>query len=165
MTSQFQQKLIKAQESILASALRLTHNLEDAKDLAQDTFLRALEHEDKYEEQNQQGWMYSIEHSIFINDYNKKKRMNTLIDPDADLYNLDDTYSTDSPEIDRYVEHIRSAIDKLPNDLKTPFSMITDGYKYTEIAKKTKRPMGTIKNQIFKARQLLQDTLKEYRDK
>lgn len=150
---------------MLTVALRLTHNPEIARDLIQDAVLRALENEKNYTDKNLDGWFYRILHSIFINDYYQKVRTNTFIDPSADLYNLDDIYSNESPESDCNVEHIHSAIDRLPNDLKTPFSMITDGYKYSEVVKKTKRPMGTIKNQIFKARQMLQDKLKEFRRK
>lgn len=163
--SLFQKKLVKTQERMLTVALRLTHNRELARDLIQDAVLKALENENNYTDKNLDGWFYRILHSIFINDYHQQVRTNTIIDPSADLYNVDDIYSNDSPESDCNVEQINSAINQLPKDLKAPFSMRKDGYKYIEIVKTLKRPMGTIKNQIFKARQDLQKNLKEYRNK
>lgn len=162
--SLFQKKLVKTQERLLTVALRLTHNREIAKDLVQDALLKALENENKYTDKNFEGWLYKIIHSIFINDYHQKVRVNTFIDSGADLYNLDDIYSDDSPESDCNVNHINSVINQLPQDLKDPFSMINDGFKYTDVAQKSHRPLGTVKNLIFKARQKLQNDLKEFRD-
>lgn len=162
--SQFQKKLVKAQESMLVIALKLTHDREEAKDLLQETVLKALEYEKKYVDQNNfKGWFYRILHSTFINDYYKRLRMNTVINEDADIYNLENKYSCDSTDSICNIEEITAAINRLPEDLKLPFCMRENGYKYTDIADILQKPLGTIKNQIFQARQILQKDLKDFK--
>ena len=56
-------------------AVSLTHNSEDAKDLFQETLLRALLYRDKYQfGTNLKAWLYTIMRNIFINNYRKNKR-------------------------------------------------------------------------------------------
>lgn len=161
--SQFQKKLVKVQESMLVVALKFTHNREEAKDLLQETILRALENEKKYVDLNKlDGWFYRIMQSTFINDYNKNLRMTTIINKGTDLSNVENNYSSDSPDSGCNIEEITAAINRLPEDLKQPFCMRQQDYKYTDIADILNRPLGTIKNQIFQARQILRKELKDF---
>lgn len=161
--SQFQKKLVKVQESMLATALKFTHNREEAKDLLQETILRALENEKKYTDQNNlEGWLYRILQTTFINGYNKNLRMTTIINKSTDISNVEHNYSSDSPDSICNIEEITAAINRLSEDLKIPFSLLREGYKYTDIADILQRPLGTIKNQIFQARQILQKELKDF---
>lgn len=162
--SQFQKKLVKIQESMFVVALKFTHNREEAKDLLQETILRALENEQRYVDQNNlSGWIYRILESTFINDYHKKLRMATIINGNMDLSNVENNYSADSPDSRCIIEEITAAINRLPEDLKQPFCMREQGYKYTDIADILNRPLGTIKNQIFQARQILRKELKDFK--
>lgn len=45
---------------------------------------------------------------------------------------------------------------ELPDDLRIPFWMAYQGYKYEEISQKLGSPLGTIKSRIFFARRKLQ---------
>lgn len=162
--SQFQKKLVKVQESMLVVALKFTHNREEAKDLLQETILRALENEKRYVDQNNfNGWIYRILESTFINDYHKKLRMATFINGNTDLAKVENNYSSDSPDSRCNIEEITAAINRLPEDLKRPFCMRQQDYKYTDIADLLNRPLGTIKNQIYQARQILQKELKDFK--
>lgn len=103
--------------------------------------------------------------NIFINNYHKIVRTQTVVDQGVDLYNLDITNESgfDSPEGSYQIQEISKAIENLNKDLKIPFSMYVSGYKYNEIAEKLGLPLGTVKSRIFFARQELQKTLKDYR--
>ena len=162
----FRKDLVGVQDELLRFAYKLTTDREEANDLLQETSLKALDNEDKYmPDTNFKGWMYTIMRNIFINNYHKIVRTQTVVDQGVDLYNLDITNESgfDSPEGSYQIQEISKAIENLNKDLKIPFSMYVSGYKYNEIAEKLGLPLGTVKSRIFFARQELQKTLKDYR--
>ena len=87
---QFQQKLLSLQENMMNFALMLTANRDDAQDLLQDTTLKVLDNQDKFVDNvNFKGWVLTVMRNIFINNYHKIVRVQTVVDSSADLYNLD----------------------------------------------------------------------------
>lgn len=63
----FQDRLLGLQDNLLNFAYMLTANREEAKDLLQDTTLKALDNEDKYiDNVNFKGWVFTIMRNIFI---------------------------------------------------------------------------------------------------
>jgi RNA polymerase sigma-70 factor (ECF subfamily) len=163
---QFQEKILGIQDNMFNFALKLTANREDAHDLLQDTTLKALDNQDKYTDNtNFKGWVLTIMRNIFINNYRKVVRSQTIIDQTEDLYhlNLSQDSGFDSPDGTMTIKEINKAITHLTKDLKIPFSMFLAGYKYNEIADKLDLPLGTVKSRIFFARQDLQKSLKDMR--
>lgn len=79
----------------------------------------------------------------------------------------DDVYERNSQEhfhfsSDIDVERIQMLIDKLPEGYKMVFVLYAvEGYKHAEIAEMLEITEGTSKSQLFKARKLLQEQLKE----
>ncbi|MDR0699312.1 MAG: sigma-70 family RNA polymerase sigma factor, partial [Tannerella sp.] len=158
-TTQLRQKILSLQENMFNFALMLTTNREDARDLLQETILKVLDNQEKYvENANFKGWVMTIMRNTFINDYRKTINSNTIIDQTDDLYhlNLSQTSGIDTPESCMAVYEIMAAINGLNKDLREPFSLFINGYKYEEIATKLNLPMGTVKNRIFLARKELQ---------
>ena len=163
---QFKKNLLGMQENMMNFALMLSANREDAQDLMQDTTLKVLDNQEKFiDNVNFKGWVLTIMRNIFINNYHKIVRTQTVVDQGVDLYNLDimNESGFDSPEGSYQIQEISKAIENLNKDLKIPFSMYVSGYKYNEIAEKLGLPLGTVKSRIFFARQELQKTLKDYR--
>jgi len=161
---QFQQQILGLQDNMFHFALQLTANRDEAKDLLQETILKALDNEDKFvENTNFKGWILTIMRNIFINNYRKMVSSQTIIDTTENLYhlNLPQDSGLDTPEGSVNVQDITRAINNLDKDMKDPFSMLIAGYKYDEIAEKLSLPLGTIKNRIFLARKVLQENLKE----
>jgi RNA polymerase sigma-70 factor (ECF subfamily) len=161
---EFQQKILGLQDNLFNFALMLTANREDARDLLQETTLKALDNQEKYVENvNFKGWVMTIMRNIFINDYRKMITSNTIIDHTEDLYhlNLPQSSGIDTPESALTVQEITEAIKNLNKDLKEPFALYVNGYKYEEISEKLQIPMGTVKNRIFLARKELQAELKD----
>lgn len=162
---EFQVRLLDLQENLLNFAYLLTSNREEARDLLQDTTLKALDNREKYiDNVNFKGWVFTIMRNIFINNYRRVVRNNTIVDQTEDLYhlNLPQDSGIISPESNISVNEITKAINSFADEYKIPFSMHLAGYKYHEIADKTNIPMGTVKSRIFFARQRLQEMLKDY---
>ncbi len=164
-TLQIQTGLLNLQDNLMNFALSLTANREDAMDLVQDTTLKVLDNHEKFiDNVNFKGWVMTVMRNIFINNYHKVVRTQTIIDQGADLYNLDVVNQSgfDHPEGICDIEEINKAIKRLNDEMRTPFAMFVSGYKYDEIADALDIPIGTVKSRIFVARQLLQKELKDF---
>jgi RNA polymerase sigma-70 factor (ECF subfamily) len=62
-------------------ALSLTHDMDDTKDLVQDTILKAYRYQSKFQEgTNLRGWLYTILKNSFINNYRRDMKRNTFLD-------------------------------------------------------------------------------------
>lgn len=162
----FESKLIDLQNNMMNFALTLTSNREEAKDLLQETTLRALDNKEKYYENvNFKGWVFTIMHNIFVNNYRRVVRSQTMIDQTENLYHLNMPQDSgfDTPEGAYTVAEIEKVIYSFSDEYKVPFSMHVSGFKYEEIAQQLGLPIGTVKSRIFFARKRLQEMLSDYR--
>lgn len=165
--SQFQKKLLSMQENLMNFALMLTADKDDAQDLLQDTTLKVLKNQEKFVDNvNFKGWVLTVMRNLFINNYHKIVRAQTVIDQNVDLYNLDivGSHATSSPEESFRLQEIITVIDRLSPECRVPFSLYISGYKYSEIAERLHLPLGTIKSRIFFARKQLQYHLRFFRE-
>ncbi len=163
---QFQERLLNLQSNLLNFAYMLTSDREEAHDLLQDTTLKALDNEEKYiDNVNFKGWVFTIMRNIFINNYRRVVRNQTIVDQTEDLYhlNLPQESGFDTPDGTYTVKEIMKAINSFSEEYRVPFSMHIEGFKYHEIAEKMDLPLGTVKSRIFFARQRLQIILKDYK--
>ena len=158
--------LVLMQSNMLNYALTLTTNRDEAKDLTQETTLKALSNIDKYYDNgNFKGWVFTIMHNLFINNYRRVVRTQTVLENSDNLYqlNLPQESGFGSPEGSFTYHEIMNVLDTFNDDYKTPFSMHFAGFKYDEIAKSLNLPLGTVKSRIFFARKRLQEILKDYK--
>jgi RNA polymerase sigma-70 factor (ECF subfamily) len=161
---QFQKNLLSLQENMMNFALMLTSNHADAQDLMQDTTLKVLDNQERFiDNLNFAGWVYTVMHHVFINNYRKWVQNKVFIDAQADLYNIEveDCENYSSPDSFFRMLELTKAINRLSKQLKIPFSMYMSGYKYAEISERLNLPLGTVKSRIFFARQELQKELEE----
>lgn len=166
-SSPFKRSVLGMQGNLFSFALKLTLNKEEAQDLVQDTTLKALRNEDKFvENTNFKGWMLTIMRNIFINNYRKSTRENTMVESadECDRINMAQISSDDeTPEGAYSMGEISGIIAAMPADYREPFSMHVAGYKYEEISEKLSMPLGTVKSRIFFTRKRLREILKDYR--
>lgn len=162
-TIEFQNMLINERSLLKSFALKLTMNQEDAKDLLQDTYLKALKYKDKFAEStNIRAWLCVIMKNTFINNYRrnaKAKQIMTVVD---DIYSVKParTYKSNHVEYELDAKQIREDIDSLKDEFKIPFNRYQEGYKYQEISEELNIPIGTVKSRIFLARQEVMKKLK-----
>jgi RNA polymerase sigma-70 factor (ECF subfamily) len=162
--TEFSSQLIELEEKLNHFALSLTANKNDAKDLLQDTYLKALANKEHFEnETNLKAWTYTIMKNTFINNYRRGMRQNMIFDSTKDLFFLSQNKDTCNCEPDSTFreKEIRNMIEQLDNDLKVPFKMYLQGYKYKEISEILGVKIGTIKSRIFFTRKRLAENLQE----
>ncbi|HOZ88507.1 MAG TPA: RNA polymerase sigma factor [Bacteroidia bacterium] len=162
---EFNSRILKEKNSLKNFALSLTHNLEDASDLLQDTYLKAITYREKFEEStNIKAWLFTIMKNTFINAYRRNVKTKQLISKGDDIamnrafkqnsYDHSDS-RINAKEIIRHIE-------TLEDQYKVPFTRYYNGYKYEEIASEMSLPLGTIKSRIFIARKLLMRALRHF---
>jgi RNA polymerase sigma factor (sigma-70 family) len=154
-TTDFQAQIVNLSDYINGFAMKYTRNRENAMDLAQETILRAfLNHEKFRTNTNLKGWLKIMMRNIFINGIRKKS--NQMIHCDSDSYRVQVGESYEFTPIDQMMEgQIISEIQDLKSDLRRPFELHLEGFKYKEIADKLEIPIGTVKSRVFQARKKL----------
>lgn len=146
-------------------ALSLTHDMDETKDLVQDTILKAYRYKNRFQEgTNLRGWLYTILKNSFINNYRREQKRNTFLDTTDNTYYLETpNYKVDNDAELKFIrKDLNAAIETLPIDLKTTFNLNAQGYKYHEIAEELNIPIGTVKTRIFIARRILREKLRDY---
>ena len=162
---EFNYSLSMAESSLRPFALRLTKDLDEAKDLLQETMMKAFLNKDKFSDgTNLKAWLYTIMKNTFITNYQKMVKRKTFIDNSDNLHYINSSAAiTYNSAINAFArERIQKSIDNLDELFKVPFTMYYNGYKYYEIAEYLNLPIGTVKNRIHIARKLLKDKLQEY---
>lgn len=161
---EFSQRVAGLQDTLKYFARKFTKNEEDANDLLQETFYKAIKYKDKFAERtNLKAWLYTIMRNTFINNYRKAMRANTIIDDTKELYflNIPQDSGFDKPDSNYNYKEIMGKVDDLDKAYRVPFRMHYEGYKYKEIAQELGLPIGTVKSRIFLARKKLMATLQE----
>ncbi|RTL57182.1 MAG: RNA polymerase sigma factor [Sphingobacteriales bacterium] len=161
-TVEFNNMLLNNSEFLKPFAFTLTRDNESAKDLMQETLYRALANKDKYHVgTNIKAWMYTIMRNIFINNYRRKAKQQTIFDSTPNDFLLDNkqTMIANEAESNLRLKDIQKAIHNLPDIFRKPFILYFDGYKYHEIADALQEPLGTIKSRIHFARKLLKEQI------
>ncbi len=165
---EFSHRVAGLQDTLQYFARKFTKNEEDANDLLQETFYKALKYRDKFAERtNLKAWLYTIMRNTFINNYRKAIRANTIIDNTKELYYLNIPQQTGyvAPDSEYAEKELWHAIEMLEDEYRIPFEMHFQGYKYKEIAEELNLPIGTVKSRIFLARRKLSNFMKDERSK
>lgn len=160
--AEFQTGIIQLKAPLKAFALNLTRDRDDALDLVQETYFRALSNQDKFHDgTNLKAWLLTIMKNIFINNYRKASKRNTVADASDNLYllNAGVEVAGNQAEKDFVMRDLIKAINRLDEEYRKPFIMHYHGYKYEEIAEEMRLPLGTVKSRIFFARKQMKEFL------
>ena len=165
-TAEFGQLIDREYEFLNQLAMKLTKQKDDAEDLIQDTYYKALKNKDKFATgTNLKGWLYTILKNTFINNYRKKRNQNTYTDETENQFILGSMASDRATEADSPAEltTILENIESVEKSYLDAFMMYFNGYKYEEIAQEMNIPLGTVKSRIFLARKKMMEKLKDFR--
>ena len=164
MTDQeFKERFDPLENLLYAFAMKLTRNVDDAKDLMQETIFRSYNNRHRYTiGTNFKAWMTTIMRNTFINNYRRKKTRNRVEAPIEDLlFAIENKAVPNGAEGNILLTHLNQMITDLADGYRIPFTMFVRGYQYKEIAAHMDLPMGTVKSRIFFARKQLKEAIAE----
>jgi RNA polymerase sigma factor (sigma-70 family) len=171
----FDKEFLPHIDSMYNFAHRLTFDEDDAKDLVQDTYLKAYRFITSFEQgTNAKAWLFRIMKNSFINDYRKKSKQPTKVDYQEveTFYNSDDVDSSITTDLrvetvqDMIGDEISNALNSLDVDFRTVIILCDlEGFKYDEMAKILDIPIGTVRSRLHRARNLLKEKLSDYANK
>jgi len=161
-TPQFTQAMRQHESPLTSYAFSLTKDYHNAHDLMQETYVRAITNSEKFTEgTNLKAWLLTIMRNIFINDYRRRVKHNTVLDKTDNLYliNSSQDFARNEAEDSFVMQDLQRAIKTLSAEYRVPFLRHHQGYKYQEIADEMRLPLGTVKSRIFFARKQIKDQL------
>jgi RNA polymerase sigma-70 factor (ECF subfamily) len=166
-------ELVKRYEKrVVNYVYRITHRYEEAHDLAQEIFVKVYMALDRYDAKYQfSTWLFRIAQNTAIDALRKKSVVEVPIskpaasEDDAKEREFADTGV--SPYRALKNKQLASAIDKavleLPSDYRELIQLRHFAeLSYEEIASMKKLPLGTVKNKLFRARNMLKETLEGF---
>ncbi|MCP4458161.1 MAG: sigma-70 family RNA polymerase sigma factor [Cytophagales bacterium] len=153
-------------------AYRLTFDEDEAKDLVQETFLKAYRFIKSFQQgTNAKAWLYRILKNSFINDYRKKSKQPAKVDYQEveNFYNSDSVNSDMTVDLridtlkDMMGDEVTMALNSLAVDFRTVIILCDlEGFTYVEMAKLLGIPIGTVRSRLHRARNLLKEKLASY---
>lgn len=152
----------------------MVRNREDARDLTQDSFVKAYQKLDSFRlEASFYTWLYRIAMNVSIDFIRKAKRRGTTeFDEGVAVKESDggisESHHQDSPskELERkqLYSKIMTALQKLPEDQRQAVLLRElEGFSYKEISDIMGIPEGTVMSRLFYARKRLQQLLSDER--
>lgn len=161
---------------LYSTAVRMTHNAQDAEDLVQETYLRAYRAFVGFEEgTNLRAWLFRIMTNAYINLYRKKQRQVKEQEygeiEDLFLYRRLRWFDTDavaeSAESEMMAlfpeDAVREALDELPEEYRVPVLLAdVQGFSYKEIAEMLDIKIGTVMSRLHRGRTRLQLALYDH---
>jgi RNA polymerase sigma-70 factor (ECF subfamily) len=165
----FEKLSLEHLEAVYRLALQLVRHPDEASDLVQETYLKALRVAERFEEQGggMRPWLFKILHNVFYTRLAKAKRAPVSVEaldsaatdapgpdepgPARDLENLD---------WEHVDQRLKTAIEHLRPEYRTVLLLWSvEGLKYREIAEIQDIPIGTVMSRLHRARSILADQL------
>ncbi len=168
----FEELVGRYQGRLVNYLYRMLRNEEDAHDLAQEVFVKIYGALDRFDPKYRfSTWLFRVAQNAAI-DKIRKRRLKLVSlhrpdtgDGDSGEWELEGQELTPYQEA-RNVERgtaIKQAIDGLPWEYQELISLRHYGeLSYDEIAKMKEMPLGTVKNKLFRGRQMLKERLGDY---
>lgn len=156
-------------DSLYRVAFHLAKREEEAQDLVQETYLRALEAYEQFTQgTNMKAWMTRILYNLFFDRYHQKKRWVAVEDePEGTEYGEGMAGENPGPEDHVLRQELRSKINeglrKIPVEFRAPIILVDMGdFSYAEAAEILSCPLGTIRSRLSRGRRLLYQRLQGY---
>jgi len=172
-TTRFERDALIFTDQLYSAALRYTKNPEDARDLVQDTYLKAFTSFHQFEEgTNLRAWLYRVLTTTFINSYRKKQRQPLIADNEiedwqvakAQSHTSDQGKSAEVQALEALPDSdIKRALQELPEDFRmVVYFADVEGFAYKEIAEILGVPAGTVMSRLHRGRKQLREKLTDY---
>ena len=114
----------------------IIRNRQSSEDLIQETYMRFLNHIDKYKKNtNYFNFLVTIARNLAINEYHKQKRM---VYDEEYIYSVKEESPTDVPDLFYLLDYLNE------KEREIVILHMIDNLKFKEIAKMKDKPLGTI---------------------
>lgn len=166
-TEAFDQLVLKYQDRLFRTLVRVLGSSDDARDAAQEGFTQAF-----FKLKTFRGtaafysWLFRISFNAAITQKRKTKRTSATIDPQenpAGTWLVDTNPANHPPEVAELAERkklVHQALNELQEEYRTPLILRElEGMSYGEIAEITEIPLGTVRSRIFRGRNELKQKL------
>jgi RNA polymerase sigma-70 factor (ECF subfamily) len=176
--SAYRELLRRYERPVFSLVYRMVRDHATAEDLAQDTFIKVLNHIDRYRPEFKfSSWLFKIANNVAI-DYLRKRHLDTVsmdgsphastaAEIEATSFELADHGESALEELE--ARELGSAIERAVAQLRPEYRSCillrhVEGRSYEEIAATLDLPLGTVKTFIHRARHQLRDLLKDVRE-
>ncbi len=170
---EFQAEALPHMEALYSFAVYLCRNREVARDLVQETYLRAWEHWEQFQPgTNCKAWLFTILRNLYINLYRKQQRAGEMVEYDeaeteSEQPSVVEQVATPSVEMEFYRslldEEVQQALAALPEEYRTVVILCDlEDFTYEEIAQMLGIPIGTVRSRLHRARLRLATLLEAY---
>lgn len=170
-SAMFSHAALEQLDALYGFAITLTRNREEAEDLVQETYLRAVRAFGRLmPDSNLKSWLFAIMRNAWLNNVRHARSGPRFVELDAEeddraqwLDNMaNDPHSVYVRKLER--ENVRAAIQSLP-DLYSEIILLRDieGFSYQQIAGILGCPAGTVMSRLGRARERLRRSLSEWR--
>jgi RNA polymerase sigma-70 factor (ECF subfamily) len=165
-TGSFEELAMPLFDQLYNFAHWLTQNREEAEDLVQETYAKALKGFSSFQlGTNFRAWMYRILRNTFLTS-RTGLRATMSVSLDAEEDGPEVAVESTTPEtilIERSSQHlVQSAIDELPMHLREILLLCeVEEMSYQEIAETLSIPAGTVMSRLWRARKALRSNLQK----
>ncbi len=174
----YRELIRRYERPVFSLVLRMVRDRQLAEDLAQETFIKALNAIASYRpEYKFSSWIFKIANNAAI-DHLRRRELNTLsIDGSPNATSAEDIEATalqvgdkaETPLAELEARELGTAIERAIGQLRPEYRSCimlrhVEGLAYEEIAQLLDLPLGTVKTYIHRARHELRDMLTHLRD-
>jgi RNA polymerase sigma-70 factor (ECF subfamily) len=174
----FRELVRRYERPVFSLVYRMVRDREAAEDLAQDSFVKVLNHIDRYRPEFKfSSWIFKIANNVAI-DFLRKRQLDTVSmdgsphaasasEVEASSFELADRQETALDELE--AREIGTAIERAIARLRPEYRSCImlrhiEGRSYEEIAATLDLPLGTVKTYIHRARNELRVALQDVRE-
>jgi len=166
---QFEKLALEQLDLLYRVARRLTKDANTAGDLVQDTFLRALKAYQTFDLQEHgiRPWLLRIMQNLHYSHSAREKRQPASMETEGlesgRREGTADPYAFQPTGWDGMDERLSWALQELPGDYQTVMLLwAVEDFSYKEIAESLDIPIGTVMSRLYRARQRLGETLRDF---
>ena len=159
----FEELVRRYQRPISAYVYRMVGNYESALDLTQEIFIKVYNSLRRYREEFKfSTWIYKIAHNSAVDHLrrNATREQSLVVGPEGDQFDLPLESTRLSPEQESERKERRGEIESVVRTLPANYRELiilrhSQDLSYEEIVEVTGLPLGTVKNRLFRARDMM----------
>jgi len=167
----FEQLALEHLDAVYRMAMQLARHPDEASDLVQETYLRALRVAEKYEEKGGgiRPWLFKILHNVFYTRVGRAKRQPVAVEELPTARSAEPgpdepppAWDLESLQWEHVDERLKTSIEQLRPEYRSVLLLWgVEGMKYREISEIQDIPIGTVMSRLHRARSILAEQLSE----